>query len=247
MFKEYGELSTKLYEHTKPIGHSIDGDIEYYEQKLTDRQGPILEAGVGTGRMLIPFLKKGIAIDGVDLSFDMLDQCKKNMQTHQVDTNLYQQDLMQLSLPQTYDTIIMPTGSFCLLPKDQIELLLQNLYHSLKKGGQFIFDISLPTDFKANETEINSYALTKNSGILFTSISEDINWIEQHVSYIHKYELLDQGAIQQTEISHFTLFWYGLNELKMLLENAGFNSVDDEIDYGKAKNGSIVTFIAEKA
>jgi len=30
MFKEYGELSTRLYEHTKTIGHSIDGDIEYY-------------------------------------------------------------------------------------------------------------------------------------------------------------------------------------------------------------------------
>ncbi|WP_066186557.1 class I SAM-dependent DNA methyltransferase [Gracilibacillus timonensis] len=246
MFKEYGELSTKLYEHTKPIGHSIDGDIEYYEQKLTNRQGPILEAGVGTGRMLIPFLKKGIAIDGVDLSFDMLDQCKKNMQTHQVDTNLYQQDLMQLSLPKTYDTIIMPTGSFCLLPKHHIDVLLQNIYQSLAKGGQFIFDILFPANFKANETAINRYTLTKDSGILFTSVSKEMNWIEQQVSYIHKYELLHQGTIQQTEISHFTLFWYGLNELNMLLKNAGFSRVDDEMDYGKAQSGSIVTFIAEK-
>ena len=29
MFKEYGELSTILYKHTKPVGYSIDGDIEH--------------------------------------------------------------------------------------------------------------------------------------------------------------------------------------------------------------------------
>ena len=33
MFIEYGELSTMLYEHTKPIGCSIVGDIEYYTEK----------------------------------------------------------------------------------------------------------------------------------------------------------------------------------------------------------------------
>lgn len=27
MFKEYGELSTKLYEITKPVGYSMSGDI----------------------------------------------------------------------------------------------------------------------------------------------------------------------------------------------------------------------------
>lgn len=38
MFKEYGELSTKLYEITKPVGYSMGGDIEYYYEKLKNRQ-----------------------------------------------------------------------------------------------------------------------------------------------------------------------------------------------------------------
>lgn len=34
MFKEYGTLSTMLYEHKNPAGHSVGGDIEFYSNKL---------------------------------------------------------------------------------------------------------------------------------------------------------------------------------------------------------------------
>lgn len=246
MFKEYGELSTKLYEITKPVGHSMGGDIEYYYEKLKRRQGNVLEAGVGTGRMLIPFLKEDIAIDGVDISSDMLDQCRTNMKNHQVNTNLYKQDLTHLHLDQKYHTIIMPTGSFCLLPRDLIHTFLQNLYHHLEEDGQFIFDALLPTDFKTGEIDINTYSLTEDSGILFTSISQDIDWLEQKVSYIHKYQQLLNGAVEKTEISHFILYWYGIKELELLLENIGFSQINYEIDYGKGNDTSLITFIADK-
>ncbi|GEN86151.1 class I SAM-dependent methyltransferase [Oceanobacillus sp. FSL W8-0428] len=246
MFKEYGELSTKLYEITKPVGYSMGGDIEYYYEKLKNRQGPVLEAGVGTGRMLIPFLKEGITIDGVDISAEMLEQCKVNMREHQVNTNLFNQDLLQLDLKQTYQTIIMPTGSFCLLPGNHINAFLQRLYNHLKEGGQFIFDTLLPIDFHAGDMDISTHSLTEDSGILFTSTSEAIDWLEQKVSYIHKYELLRKGAIEKTEISHFILYWYGLKELELLLKNIGFGTVSYEIGYGQENDPSLITFIASK-
>lgn len=246
MFEEYGELSTKLYELTKPVGHSMGGDIEYYYEKVKVRQGPVLEAGVGTGRMLIPFLKKGITMDGVDISADMLEQCKVNMRNHQVNTKLFKQDLTQLDLDQKYHTIIMPTGSFCLLPNNQIKTFLQNVYKHLEKGGQFIFDSLLPTYFKTGDIDINDYPITKDSGILFTSISQEIDWLEQKVSYIHKYDLLHKGAVGKTEISHFILYWYGQRELELLLKSTGFSSVDFETGYGHENNSSLVTFTASK-
>ena len=59
MSNEYGELSTTFYELTKPIGYSIEGDIEYYIKKLEDTSGLVLEAGVGTGRFFVALIKKG--------------------------------------------------------------------------------------------------------------------------------------------------------------------------------------------
>lgn len=68
MHEEYGELSTLFYELTKPVGHSLEGDIEYYLGKLQGTKGRVLEAGVGTGRVLIPLLLNGFIADGVDSS-----------------------------------------------------------------------------------------------------------------------------------------------------------------------------------
>lgn len=246
MFKEYGELSTKLYEVTKPVGHSLNGDMEYYLEKVKNRQGSVLEAGVGTGRMLIPLLKEGIAIDGVDISPEMLTQCKTNMQKYQVNTNLFNQDLIQLDLKQKYSTIIMPSGSFCLLSRNQIDTFLQRIYHHLEEDGQFIFDTSLPTDFQTGDMEISNYPITEDSGILFTSTSKNIDWLEQKVSYIHKYELLHKGAVEKTEISHFILYWYGLKELEGLLKHIGFSSIHYDIGYGQEKDPSLITFRANK-
>ena len=46
----YGDLASWVYHIDKPIGHSF-GDIEYYLARLEVCSGPILEAGVGNGRV----------------------------------------------------------------------------------------------------------------------------------------------------------------------------------------------------
>ena len=212
MFKEYGKLGTLLYEATKPIGFSVNGDIEYYTQKLKGLESKILEAGVGTGRMLIPFLKDGFIIDGVDNSPEMLAQCKVNMEKYGVYTNLFEQDLTNMSLPDKYSAIIMPTGSFCLLLKDKIEKVLDSFYQHLMKDSKLIFDIEMPMDFYKGEISTFSKELDDNSGILLTSYSQSIDWYNQKVEYLLKYELLQDGEVKDTEISKFILYWYGINE-----------------------------------
>ncbi|MCL2874142.1 MAG: class I SAM-dependent methyltransferase [Defluviitaleaceae bacterium] len=247
IFKEYGKLSTILYEHTKPIGRSVDGDIEYYSEMLKSISGSVLEAGVGTGRMLIPLIKRGLKVDGVDLSAEMLSQCKVNLEKHECKAKLYQQDLTKMSLPTKYDAIIMPTGSFCLLPKSIIGDVLASFYNYLEVGGKAIIDLQLPTDFKKGEVESYSCSLDDDGvGILFTSISQDIDWIKQKVSYIHRYELLKNGDVQQKEISNFVLYWYGITEFEMLLKSAGFKDVSHVVGYGNENLPYLVTFTAIK-
>jgi hypothetical protein len=70
-FSKYGELCTEVYDHTKKIGDSLGGDVEYYRDQLKHTKGRILEAMVGSGRVLIPLLESGLVIDGVDYSPEM--------------------------------------------------------------------------------------------------------------------------------------------------------------------------------
>jgi len=245
MFKEYGELSTMLYEHTKPVGHSIDGDIEYYTEKLKRISGRVLEAGVGTGRMLIPLAQSGIMIDGVDISDEMLTQCKVNMEKYDVVADLYRQDLTKLSLPCKYDAIMMPTGSFCLLPKLQMKEILEGFYKHLNEGGKLIVDLEMPAGFLKGETTVSSFPLTGEKGIIMTNFSEQIDWLAQKTSYISKYELVENGEVTKTEFSNFVLYWYGITEFEMLLARVGFEHFEYEIGYG-GNQTQIITFTAVK-
>jgi len=246
MFKEYGELSTLLYEATKPVGFSVNGDVEYYLKELEGITNPILEAGVGTGRMLIPLVKSGLKVDGVDISAEMLARCRLNMENYGVSANLYDQDLTKLSLPDKYGAIMMPTGSFCLLPKEQAGNVLTSFFEHLADDGKIVIDIELPADFRKGETNSYSTPLSGGTGILFTSYSEDIDWLAQRVRYIHKYELLRNGEVQKTEVSHFTLYWYGVQEFEMLLQNVGYSDIKHEVGYGVDEQSQLITFSAVK-
>ena len=43
-FSYYGELCTEVYDLTKKIGQSFSGDVEFYQDRLKDCKGNILEA-----------------------------------------------------------------------------------------------------------------------------------------------------------------------------------------------------------
>lgn len=36
MFSYYSTLCTELYDFTKPVGYSLNGDIEYYQERLNN-------------------------------------------------------------------------------------------------------------------------------------------------------------------------------------------------------------------
>ncbi len=245
MHREYGELSTIFYELTKPVGFSIEGDMEYYSKKLAGIPGRVLEAGVGTGRMLIPLIKNGVIIDGVDLSAEMLEQCRINLQRHQVTATLYEQDLVDLSLPRKYDAIIMPAGSFCLLPREKAQKVLKNFYGHLNMGGRIIIDLEMPISFQEDTSTTRRIPLSENMDLLLSSCSGKIEWFTQKTSYINKYELIKKGKPIKTEISNFILYWYGIAEFEMRLSLLEYKDISYEVGYGN-QQANIVTFTARK-
>lgn len=57
--------------------HNTGGpEAAYFRQKLEGSGEPALDAGCGTGRLLIPFLQAGLDVDGCDVSADMLSFCR---------------------------------------------------------------------------------------------------------------------------------------------------------------------------
>ncbi|MBP1966673.1 SAM-dependent methyltransferase [Paenibacillus aceris] len=152
-FSYYGELCTEVYDLTKKIGQSLGGDLEYYRDRLKHCKGPILEAMVGSGRVIIPLLESGLLVDGVDYSPEMLASCRQRCEDRKLVPHLYDSNLQELSLPNKYEAIIIPGGSFLLIEKREESLnALRRLYQHLQPGGRLILDIFLPdTNFECGQ------------------------------------------------------------------------------------------------
>ena len=243
MFGEYNKISSELYNFTKPIGKSIEGDLEYYYDKLKNVKGSILEAGIGTGRLLIPFAEKGLSVDGVDISKDMLDICKKKCEEYNIIADLYLQDLVKLNIDKSYDAIIMPTGSFCLINnREDIKKVLNNFLNHLNNDGFVLIDIILPVDFKENERSTSIYKLDENIGIIYRYEAISIDWVNQITYSINNYEKWENDKFVGSELSEFNISWYGCEEFTYILKEIGFKDISYTWDYDKDGNKSTITF-----
>ncbi|MCY9516726.1 class I SAM-dependent methyltransferase [Paenibacillus apiarius] len=255
MFSYYGELSAEVYDFTKPVGHSINGDIEYYRERLHTCSGRILEAGIGTGRMLIPLLEAGMKVDGIDYSAEMLAVCRTRMAERNLHAELYEGNLQQFSLPHNYEAIIMPAGTFLLIEKREESIhALKCIYKHLVPGGRFIVDIFLPDysgiDFSIGNVHTTTHVLPYGDLITMEQKVVEVDFLHQHqVSYL-KYEKWREGKLIQTELQRFALRWYGVEELKLLLESVGFNDIVCSADYEfgakPARETQMFTFEARK-
>lgn len=245
MEKEYRKLSSLYYQYSKPIGFSFDGDIEYYTKELMNVEGSILEAGVGTGRLLIPLLEAGLSVDGVDNSLDMLELCKLNLHKWGLSSNLTNQDLVELNLDKKYDAIIMPTGSFCLIEKTKALHVLQLFYDHLSDKGRIIVDIEMPSYFKPYTTSSSHVKISDTKWIHLNTENKDMDWLNQKTTSKNTYQLIEKGVVISDEQAKFVLYWYGMIEFEMFLKEANFKDISYELGYGTNK-GDLVTFIAYK-
>ena len=89
-----------------------DGPETAYFRGVIERYGqPALDVGCGTGRLLLPYRRAGLDVDGCDISPDMLALCRRQADREGLSVNLYEQAMHELDLPRTYRTIFI-SGSF---------------------------------------------------------------------------------------------------------------------------------------
>src|SRR5438105_164086 len=72
MESEYDAIA-ELYD---PWSRSVTEDVDFYVGLAREAGGPVVELGVGTGRIAVPTAAAGISVIGVDSSRGMLDVCR---------------------------------------------------------------------------------------------------------------------------------------------------------------------------
>jgi SAM-dependent methyltransferase len=87
-------------------------DQAFFHDRIRRNGGVALEIACGTGRLLVPFLRDGLAVQGMDASDEMLAICRTKAARVGVTPTLYHQLMQDLDLAPHYHTLFIPACSF---------------------------------------------------------------------------------------------------------------------------------------
>ncbi|MDB6081169.1 MAG: hypothetical protein JWO53_441 [Chlamydiia bacterium] len=256
MKPSYSNLCTEFYDLTKP--EAGPKEVIFYENLIRTAKGPVLEAMCGSGRLLIPLLKQGLIIDGIDNSSYMLKSCQKRCEEQGLQVQLYNQSLQTLSLPHQYDLIFIAIGSFQLI-HNSVEALkiLKNVVTALLPGGRLVIETFIPWDaIKDNITgsilseqskEITSERTASSpDGFEIINQSTVTTYFKKQLEISQiRYEKWAEGKMMYAEEEEYTVRWYHRYEMELFLEKAGYSSVNI-IDTSFEQNEKAVVYVAFK-
>ena len=148
---EYDAIA-RLYD---PWSAAVIEDISFYVEEAMASGGPVVELGVGTGRIAIPTAAAGIHVIGVDTSAGMLEVCAEQGRhagvAERLDLRLG--DLRRPPVDEQVPLVTCPFRAYLHLSTDEERLeALAAARGLLGDGGRLIFDVFKPSQDDIDET-----------------------------------------------------------------------------------------------
>jgi SAM-dependent methyltransferase len=218
---------------------NVDGpEIDYFGRYVAEGQ-PALDAGCGTGRLLLPWLRAGYDVDGSDVSADMIERTRARAGAEGFEPALLVQPLHELDPPRRYRTIVL-CGVFGIgSTRAQDEEALSRLHAALEPGGTLLIDKEVPWTssrwrFWHDQSELPQ-PWPENSEPRRTSDGSELQLLvrttaldplDQRVTFEMRARRLVDSAVVAEETYVLTERYYFPRELTLLLERAGFRGVE---------------------
>ena len=105
--------------------------------------GPVLELGIGTGRVALPLAERGVDVHGVDGSEAMVAQLRAKPGGQDIPVTMG--DFSDVPVEGPFALIFVAAGSFFELPSQEAQVrCFENVARRLRPGGLFAFDSLVP-------------------------------------------------------------------------------------------------------
>jgi SAM-dependent methyltransferase len=125
-------------------------EIPYFQRYLERAGQPALDVACGTGRLLIPYLRAGLDVDGCDVSADMIALCREKAEREGLSPTLFVQPMHALDAPRRYRTIFVCGGFGLGSTREQDRQALERFHEHLEPGGTLVFDIEMPYAYRGH-------------------------------------------------------------------------------------------------
>jgi SAM-dependent methyltransferase len=186
-------------------------DISFSVDEALASGGPVVELGVGTGRIAIPTAGAGVHVIGVDSSAGMLEVCAEQARLAGVADRLDLRlgDLRRPPVEERVPLVTCPFRAYLHLGSDAERLeALRAARRLLLPGGRLVFDVFAPSNEDIEET--HGLWLEREPGIF-----ERADWDRGE-------QTLTLSVRGTRGESSMTLWWLEPQRWQALLAEAGF-------------------------
>ena len=186
-------------------------DISFYVEEALASGGPVVELGVGTGRIAIPTAAAGVHVVGVDSSAGMLAVCAEQARAAGVADRLDLRlgDLRNPPVAERVPLVTCPFRAYLHLASDAERLEALGAARTLLlPDGRLVFDVFAPSDEDVEET--HGRWLEREPGIF-----ERADWDLE-------LQTLTLSVRGERGESSMTLWWLEPERWQTLLAEAGF-------------------------
>jgi SAM-dependent methyltransferase len=245
-----------------------DGPEIAYFQRHVERGQPALDVACGTGRLLIPYLRAGLDVDGCDVSADMVAHCREQAEREGLSPTLFVQPMHELDPPRTYRTIFVCGGFGLGSDREQDVQALGRFFENLEPGGTLVLDNENPYSSgypwrawrKSERAELPRppeplEAAERRRGsdgaeYALQSRLMDVDPLEQFATYEMRAGMWRDGELVREEEHALRINFYFVEELVLLLERAGFTEIvvhGGHREEPATRDDDFVVFVAKKA
>jgi SAM-dependent methyltransferase len=204
-------------------------NLGFYHRKLLECPGPVVELGVGNGRICIEVAKRGKPITGVDSSSAILDLCRRRARDAGVEgrLTLLQADFRDFELGAPAELIVLPFHSLGHLLTDEDRLrAMKQVRSQLESGGRFLFDhfVFDPAYVQQGVPRLRAeyrHPVTGRDHLLWEASTHDL--ARQLIGIVVWTDELDaEGVALNRRFRRMHLSWVTPEQSRRLLEAAGF-------------------------
>jgi SAM-dependent methyltransferase len=220
-----------------PWSRSVTEDVGFYVAEARRAGGPVVELGIGTGRIAIPIAQSGIPVVGIDSSREMLAACNRRAEAEGVAEliELRLGDLRSPTINEQVPLLICPFRSYLHLLDDgeRVEALTA-AHAALSANGRLVFDVFEPKPDDIAET--HGRWLEREPGIY-----ERAHWDEAG-------RTLTLSVRGPEGAATMSLAWLSRAEWQQLLEETGFEveACYGWFDRAPYRGGEDMIFVARR-
>ena len=217
-----------IYTHWTDTSASARANLSFYIDD-TAAVGPVVELGVGDGRIAVDAAARGCDVIGVDASSAMLALCRHRAQQAGVTDRitLLEADFREFALGEPAGLIALPYHSIGhLLTLDDKRQAMRQVYTQMRPGGQFLFDDFLMTPaLMAHMRQVQlraAYRSPAGADVLLW-VASLVDEHAQSITVVTWEDELDaNGLLNRRRYRRLSLTWLEPTQARQLLEDTGF-------------------------